>query len=212
MASTSEQTTINGAVEGMVDDIVLRRLLAEVGAVAGAIHVKNGKGTLLQKLQGFNNAARRMPWVVLVDLDRDTDCAPQFRNNWLQHPATMMRFRVAVRAVEAWLLADRERIAAFLGVSESVVPVAPETEGDPKAVMVGLARRSRRREIRQDMVPRPPSGQRVGPAYPSRLIEFATDPESGWRPDVAARRCDSLKRCLASIAELAARGEAGKQS
>jgi hypothetical protein len=204
------QAAVNGAVEGMVDDIVLRRLLAEAGAVAGAIHVKNGKGALLQKLQGFNNAARHMPWVVLVDLDRDADCAPPFRDNWLPHPATMMRFRVAVRAVEAWLLADRERIAAFLGVSESVVPAAPETEDDPKDVMVGLARRSRRREIRQDMVPRPASGRRVGPAYPSRLVEFVTDPGSGWRPKVAARRSDSLRRCLRSIAELAANGVADK--
>jgi hypothetical protein len=207
MASASEQTPINGAVEGMVDDVVLRRLLDEVGAVAGAIHVKNGKGALLQRLQGFNSAARHTPWVVLVDLDRDTDCAPPFRDNWLPHPATMMCFRVAVRAVEAWLLADRERIAAFMGVSESVVPAAPEAEDDPKAAMIGLARRSRRREIRMDMVPRPASGRRVGPAYPSRLVEFVTDTESGWRPEVAARRCDSLRRCLGRIAELAAGDE-----
>jgi hypothetical protein len=36
--------------------------------------------------------------------------------------------------------------------------------------VVELARYSRRRDIREDMVPRPGSGRSVGAAYTSRLI------------------------------------------
>ncbi len=207
MTSSREPTTIHGAVEGIIDEAVLRRLLDAPGVSPGAIHVKNGKHALLHKLSGFNSAALRLPWVVLVDLDHDAECAPPFRASTLPDPAPMMCFRVAVRTTEAWLLADRERLAQFLGVSESVFPRAPEEEDDPKRVVVELARRSRRREIRQDMVPRPASGRKVGPAYASRLIEFVTDAGSGWRPDVAAQRSDSLARCLSRISALASRAE-----
>ena len=66
--------------------------------------------------------------------------------------------------------------------------------------MVELARRSRRRDIRDDMVPRERSGRSVGPAYPSRLIEYV---ESPWRPEAAARQADSLRRAIACLQRLA---------
>lgn len=200
-----ESKTIHGAVEGITDEAVLRCLLDARGGSPGAIHVKNGKHALLHRLPGFNSAAVRLPWVVLVDLGRDAECAPPFRASTLPDPAPMMCFRVAVLSVEGWLPADRERLARFLGVSESMIPRAPEDEEDPRRVVVELARRSRRREIRQDMVPRPASGRKIGPAYASRLTEFVTDAGSGWRPDVAARRSDSLERCLHRIAALVSR-------
>ena len=45
-----------------------------------------------------------------------------------------------MRAVEAWLLADTERIAAFLRIARVKVPGDPETLDNPKATMVALAR------------------------------------------------------------------------
>ena len=113
-----------------------------------------------------------------------------------------MCFRVAVRELEAWILSDSERVADFLGVSPGRVPANPDLLTDPKATMVGLAQASRRNDIRQDMVPRPGSGQRVGPAYASRIIEFVQDTGGGWRPDIAERNSDSLRRCVAAIRRL----------
>jgi hypothetical protein len=113
-----------------------------------------------------------------------------------------MCFRVVVREVEAWLLADRERLASFLGVPISRVPRDPESVDDPKGQMVALARRSLRRDIREDMVPRPQSRREVGPAYSSRLIEFADDVVDGWRPLVAAKSSDSLHRCIRCLSRL----------
>ncbi len=175
---------ISAAVEGAVDEAVLRRLLAHVGAEAAVIYGKQGKQALLQRIGGYNVAARYSPWVVLVDLDQDAACAPPFRATWLPQPSAGMCFRVAVRSVESWLLGDRESISAFLGVAISRVPSEPDVDPDPKARMVELARKSRRWDIRQDMTPRPASGLHVGPAYSSRLIEFA---HRVWRPAAAIR-------------------------
>lgn len=190
---------VSAAVEGPVDEAVVRRLIAYAGASAGSVYGKQGKRYLRQKIAGYNNAAHRAPWVILVDLDREYDCAPPLRNAWLAQPAANLCFRVAVRAIEAWLMADAEDLTAFLGVARSRIPQHPEALEDPKATMVNLARDSRRRAIREDMVPREGSGRQVGPAYSSRLIEFVT---SSWRPDVAARRADSLHRTIDCLKRL----------
>lgn len=116
-----------------------------------------------------------------------------------------MVFRVAVRAIEAWLLADRERIAAYLGVSLHSVPALPDALADPKQALVNLARKSRRRAIRDELVPREGSGRQVGPAYSSRLQDFVLHPADGWRPEVAAGNSDSLARCIRAIERLVAR-------
>ncbi len=187
---------VSAAVEGLVDEAVARRLIEHVEAVCHRIYGKMGKSRLRQQLPGYNRAAARSPWLVLVDLDREADCAPPLRRAWLPAPAPKMCFRVAVREVEAWLMADHEALAGFLRVRAASLPRYPEAEPDPKRTLVDLARASQRRDIREDMVPRPGSGRAVGPAYSSRLIEFA---QRRWRPEVAAHRADSLGRCLARL-------------
>ena len=64
-------------------------------------------------------------------------------------------FPVAVREVEAWLLADRKHLAHFLHVPITQIPLAPEELENPKQTLVNLARKSRVRSIQKDMVPRP---------------------------------------------------------
>jgi hypothetical protein len=194
--------TISAAVEGIVDEAVVRRLIAWADGHPGPVYGKNGKSALRRNISGYNNAARHAPWVVLVDLDRDADCAPPFRRHWLPEPAPQLCFRVAVRQVEAWLMADAETLAAYLGVKPRRIPVAPETLPNAKVEMVNIARRSRRHAIRQDMVPRPGSGRAVGPAYTSRLTEYAM---RHWRPGVAAQHADSLRRAINCLKRLVER-------
>lgn len=200
---------VSGAVEGLVDEAVARRLIVHVGATPGPVHGRNGKEWLRQRLGGYNLAAQHSPWLVIVDLNHEAGCAPDLRVRWLPAPAQHMRFRIAVREIEAWLLADRERIASFLAVAFTKVPREPETLDDLKQTMVNLAAASRRRAIREDMVPRAKSRRVVGPAYTSRLIEFASDVSAGWRPAVAAGRSDSLGGCLASLQQLVGAEGAG---
>jgi len=190
------QVFVTGAVEGDVDEAVLRRVLKHVGLGLGVVHGREGKQKLLQRLGGYNNAARFAPWVVLVDLNGDCPCAPPCVQDWLPTPSQQMCFRVAVRAVEAWLLADRERIANNLGISSRRVPDNPESLAHPKTELVNLARQSRSRAVREELVPREGSGRPVGPLYTARLTEFVEDEAIGWRPDQAAVRSDSLRRCI----------------
>jgi hypothetical protein len=189
---------LSGAVEGTVDEAVARRLAAHVGGAIERMYIKNGKIELLNRLRGFNAAARVSPWFVLVDLDGDADCAPSFVRHCLPEPSAQMCFRVTVRAVESWLIADTERLARFLSVPMARVPIDPDDLADPKATVVQLARASRSR-IFADVAPRPGSGRRVGPTYTTTLVEFTRD---RWRPDVAATRSDSLARCIASLDRL----------
>jgi hypothetical protein len=189
----------SGAVEGPTDEVVLRRIADHVGLRIGAVHGKNGKPHLRQQILGYNNAARIAPWVILVDLDREAECAPPMRAQWIPHPAPLLCFRIAVRQIESWLLADREAIAKFLRVPANRVPANPEALDNARDAMVALAVQSRQTAIRQDMVPRPGSGRTTGPAYGSRLIEFTS---REWHPDVAAASCKSLHRCLNRLKEL----------
>ena len=193
---------ISAAVEGSVDEVVVKRLIVDAGGIPGGVYGKNGKLPLRARINAYNSAARFQPWIILVDLNHEADCAPELCRAWLPTRSPKLCFRVAIREVEAWLLADRERIADFLSIAQSRVPVDPESEENPKQVMVNLAARSRRRNIQEDMVPRPGSGRQVGPAYTSRLIEFISDPASGWRPDVASEYSQSLKRCIECLRRL----------
>lgn len=182
-----------------MDEAVVRRLvIGECQGKLGDVLGKNGKDDLRRKITAYNTAARRSRWIVLIDLDSEADCAPPVRAQWIPVPSTGMCFRVAVRAVESWLFADQEAISKFLSISKTRVPSNADSIENPKQAMVGLARRSRRRDIREDMVPRPGSGRSVGPAYSSRMIEYVN---ASWRPQVAARSSDSLRRCLLRLQE-----------
>ncbi len=196
---------IQSAVEGDVDEAVVRRLIAHVGGIPGQAYGKSGKHQIRRTIRGYNNAARFGPWVVLIDLNSDEPCAPPLRNAWLPTPATDMCFRIAVREVEAWLIADADSLAQFLRVPPAVVPRDPEALSNPKQELVNLARRSGVRDIRDDMVPRTGSGAEIGPAYTSRVAEFARD---HWRPDDASQRSESLRRALDCIRRLI--GSAGR--
>ena len=193
---------VNVLVEGITDEVVVRRVLEYVGLTCGTVYGKGGKNYLLQRLPNYNQAACFAPWLVVVDLNRGAECAPDFVRSVLPHPASGMQFRVAVHAIEAWLLADAERLATFLGIPIARIPSNPDAEPDPKTALINLARRSRRRAIREDIVPREGSGGRVGPGYTGRLIEFVMATEHLWRPEMAMQRSDSLRRCVAALQTL----------
>ncbi len=192
---------VSAAVEGIVDEAVVRKLILSAGGHPGTVYGKNGKASLRRQIGGYNCAAQHSPWIVLVDLDHDADCAPPFCREWISNRAPSLCFRVAVREVEAWLMADTDSLAAFLGVARSRVPLNPEQLQEPKIEMVNLARQSRRRAIREEMVPRQGSHRAEGPAYASRLIDYV---QNSWRPDVAIERAESLRRATMRLRELTA--------
>jgi hypothetical protein len=180
--------TFTIAVEGTLDEAVVRKILTSAGHETGRVHGLQGCAHLDRHLSGYNVAAQFMPWIVLRDLDNHP-CAAILARELRPAPAAQMIFRIAIREVESWILADRAACASFLGVSSQTLPSDPESLADPKEALIACARRSRRREIREDLVPRPESGRRVGPAYAARLKEFV---ENSWNPARAAKVAASL--------------------
>lgn len=189
------------AVEGVADQAVLRKVLESEGFDTYAVHGLRGKSNLDASLAGFNNAAQFSPWLVVRDLDHDDVCGAALANALMPAPGRWMRFRVAVRETESWLLADPESLASYLRVRRALVPVDPEALPDPKQALVNLARRSRSTAVVADMVPPPGLSADVGPAYTARVSEFAL---AYWRPGTAAQNSPSLRRCIERVRELAA--------
>ena len=190
------------ATEGLIDTAVVRRICLEIEIEIAAIYGESGKDRLDGALVGYNAAARFGTWVVLRDLDTDADCAPSLRARLLAAPAPGMVFRIAVREIEAWLIADQHSFARYFSVPPVRIPNDPESVLRPKEFLVNLVRRSRSRTIREDVVPREGSKARVGPGYAGRMIEFAS---TVWSPHEASVRSESLKRCLARLSHLRTR-------
>ena len=185
---------VSYAVEGIVDQAVVLKLFEVSGIVAGTPYVCDGIDNLRQRLAGFNAGARYSPWFVLCDLDRH-ECPPELRSSFLGAVQTAgMELSIAVRTVEAWLLADRRAFASFLGVAVKRIPREPEQLASPKDTVVELARASARRVIREGLVPSAASGRRVGPAYTDEVIQFV---HRRWSPKRVRTASPSLARALA---------------
>ncbi|MCY4076419.1 MAG: hypothetical protein OXH04_13430 [Acidobacteria bacterium] len=191
------------AVEGIVDQAVVLKLFDATSVASGTPYVCDGLGNLRQRLGGFNAGARYAPWFVLCDLDR-YECAPELRSGLLgPAQAEGMELRIAVRAVEAWLLADRQSFARFLGVDARRIPRDPEHVVNPKHAVVDLARESAKRAIRAGLVPSEASGRRIGPAYTDQVIQYV---RSRWSPSRARAAAPSLARAFERCEAFSRRG------
>jgi hypothetical protein len=175
---------------------VVRRIAAINGSYCiGTCYGKSGYGYLKKTANGFNNAAKGTPFIVLCDLE--DECAPSLITNWLikpKHPNLI--FRVAVREVEAWLLADAEGISSYLGVSQSKVPGNVDNIEDPKGGIIELAKRSRKPQLRLGIVPIAGSSAQVGPDYNGLLSVFV---KTKWNIDRACSNSNSLRRAVKAI-------------
>ena len=100
---------VNLATEDELSETVLLKVLKHLNRFAvGNCYRRGGYGYLRKTISGWNGAARGIPFVLLTDLD-DCECPQKLLETWLgttRHPNLL--FRVAVREVESWLLADRE--------------------------------------------------------------------------------------------------------
>lgn len=193
---SGERLTIPFVVEGDTDVPFATKVIRAAGGEPGTAYVCNGKPSLVGRLAGFANAARHRPYLALIDLDRDHGCGPRAKADWASVPENHLVLRVVVHAIEAWALGDHELAAQYFKVKSSAVPEAPEEIDDPKGYLVDLCRRSSRRELVRDMVPRRGSGRKQGPGFERRLIEFGAE---HWRLDAARTRCPSLDSAVEGL-------------
>lgn len=188
---------INLVFEDELSEYVLSKLLSCFGTKyqTGYSYNAHGFGYIKAKINGFNQACKALPFLVLTDLD-NYPCPLQLRDDWFSStPHPNMIFRVAVREVESWLLSDIEGFSSFTGVSRSNFPSKPELERDPQKILIGIAKRSRKRVIREDIVPISENAQ-IGPNYNGRLMEFVLN---YWDIDNAMKRSESLRRAFISL-------------
>jgi hypothetical protein len=185
------------ATEGAVDEAVLRRLVSFSGLIPGRSYGRKGKDWLRSFAPAFAEAA---PWdglrFLLVDLDEEAACGLALRDKWFTHGHSPMFMPVAVKEVDAWLLADRTGFAEFFRVRPKNIPVNPDGLAEPKDKLVGICAASSARRIASGMVPRENSGRRVGMEY-SRLVEQFV--ATIWDPAAARAASPSLDYCLRKL-------------
>lgn len=161
---------------------------------------RQGIGFIASKLRSLNEAAQGMRILVLADRDRPENCPVEMIRGWVGGPQNVnLLVRLAEMETEAWVLADRERLATFLEIPLVRVPQNPDTLPDAKLALVNLARLSRSSRVRDDMCPAQGATTRVGPAYNQRLDEFL---RTSWRVGEAARISPSLDKAQRRIREL----------
>jgi hypothetical protein len=202
---------INIAAEDELSEAVLRRMLTENrGHVEVAVSLpikkgwqmeggKSGYGYIRKQLPAFNAASSKVPHIVFLDLD-DRDCAPKMIRDWLfaERQSPRLLVRVAIREIEAWLLADQQGMAEFLHVKSNCVPANPETLKDPKKCIVRLAARSRVREIRESLAPAAGTHSTVGPYFSRGLIGFV---QNTWDLHEAAKHSESMRKALNAVVQ-----------
>ena len=190
----------NYAVEDGLSESVIRRCFEHTKIESGAVLGREGYGYLKRIAPALNLASRGVPYVMLTDLD-DGACAPELVRSWMGsapiHPNFLLR--VAVREVEAWILADQKGFARYLGIAEAVLPRDCEELDDPKRELLLAARRSRFRRIREDIVAESRRGFVQGPDYNGALSGFVV---RYWSITRAASKCESLRKALRRLQEL----------
>ncbi len=188
------------AAEGVVDVAVCRRLVRETGMIADEEFGLRGKDHLDKRLRGYNMAAKLSPWIIARDLDHDAECPGLLSATLLPRPAAYMRFRIVVRSIEAWVVADRVAFAEEFSIDPQWVPRSPESLENPKNDVLGLLLRSASRDVRAGMVlARKGHPTRIGPEYNSMMSDFV---DRKWRPTIAAGEAPSLARAILRIKEL----------
>ncbi len=184
--------------EDVLSETVLQRLLQNTGysGAAPIFRIARGNAAIRKNLGKYKGASNTIPHIVLTDLDL-YPCPLALMNDWRVGalPQSML-LRIAVREVEAWLLADREGIASFLHTAVEKVPFEPELLDNPKHALFGIIRKSRKRRLVTDMVPLP--GAHIGPLYNDRMCDFALN---HWKVEAAVENAPSLARNIARISD-----------
>ena len=189
------------AVEDSLSDAVSTKILRHFGI---RIHVRipntyRGNTYLRRRAPELNRSAKGPSYVFMfTDLDSPRSCAPELIQSWVNAPLNPGFFlRVAVMEIESWIMADRDAMAAFLSIPVDRIPGTPDDIPNPKEFLVSLARGSRKKSLREQLVPpKRAVTARVGPEYNSSLGQFVRD---DWSLERAAEVSPSLKRTLNRI-------------
>lgn len=191
---------INFIVEGEIDEAVAFKIASQLGHQIGNTYGKKGHGYIKVKIKDFNKSANTICYLALVDfMDTKCKCPSDVISNWLPSKNELMFFRVVVREIESWVMADRKNIAKFLKVPIEKIPIFPEAEIDPKQKLVNIARGSHSHSVISSLVPEQNSTALVGNLYNSEIKRFVLN---FWDINLARLNSPSLDRCLKRLEEI----------
>jgi hypothetical protein len=185
------------AVEDRLSEAVSTKILKDAGIDVSQRLGLRGKGYLQNKAQSLNQTAKGFPVFMLTDQDSPSQCPPKLVPAWIkgeQNPKFFLR--VAVMAVESWIMADRRGFADFLSIPLNRIPEDPDVIRQPKEFLLSLARLSKKASLRQEILPPLGATSRVGPGYNSHLGEFV---HTHWNVNLAASVSASLQRTLVRL-------------
>ena len=192
---TSSDIPISLVYEDELSGFVLRKILPN-RFIPVSLMKTGGITKITSRIQGFNKACAAAPFLVLIDLDAE-ECAPSRVKKLFPHGMhPNMIFRIAVREVEAWLLADAETFSKFTKISEVLIPPKPDEIVDPKQALINLVRAKGLKRIREAVVPLPGSTAPIGRDYNSTLSEYVM---TMWRPHIARKHSPSLNKAMTAL-------------
>jgi hypothetical protein len=189
------------------EDVLIERAAHKIiatqnpGLIVATAMGRRGFGYFERRIEAIRRSASSLRFLVFLDGDElGPKCPSDAINEWFgtRHPNNIC-VRFAFHEVESWLLADRENLADYLGISLSNIPVVTDETRDTKELLVRLAGKSRNRKIVDDIVPPKGFTSKVGPAYNARVAEFI---QTAWDVKAAATANQSLARACKRIAEL----------
>ena len=160
--------------------------------------VTSGCGNIKNKCEVFlKMALAGLHTIILTDLDNN-DCACTLIRDWFNIPQgdpinlpSQCIFRVVVKEVESWILADHAAWAEYIGISKVNFSKYPDQLDDPKEHLLNVIRRKGRTKIHREMLPK--DAAHIGPQYNEVLCDFV---DSIWKPERAAKNSPSLERAL----------------
>lgn len=185
--------------EGLLDARAAGKILRTLGVPFDPARCidKGGRVAFWRDAPRYNEMARNDGLVLaLTDLDRNL-CAPGLIAERLgRRLSSRFLLRIASRMLESWLLADTSNIAGYLHVSAKRFPRDPDSVGNPKQTIVNLARDSRSRQVREDLVPETGTTAPVGKNYTRAMEKFI---DTHWDPLEASHCSPSLARAIRTI-------------
>ncbi len=162
-----------------------------------SVEVTRGNARIAASIGKYARASQAgVAHIILTDLDRAA-CPPSLLAEWkVPEVPGYLLFRIAVREVEAWLLADQPGLAKFLGIPAGKISVRPDEVNDPKETLMNLVRRCRNIRLKQDILPETGSSAKKGVFYNERFGHFA---RKDWNIERAAKMSPSLRKALLRI-------------
>ena len=203
------QVDIDYLGEGLVDEVIARRLIVHCGGQPSISYLRprrgTGKQSLDSRIAGLNAGVRYgRPVLVLRDLDTDAECPKALLDRLLPTPNFGMLLRICVRSVEAWLSADKLAFASYCGVPRTWLPAKPEEAVDLKNTIVSWSDRNGAKAIRKHFVE---TRRRGVPDWASIGEWQAIFAQRHWDIDraTASGAAPSLVRAVARVEELVRR-------